>query len=295
MCTFKNRVAHTVYETRQMRKIAAEQKVATQMGNQHHSGTGYLTLVDLIQSGTIGKIKEAHAWSNRPIWPQGVGRPKPTGPAPDYLHWDLWLGVAKERPFSGSKNNTKKDRGPYHPFNWRGFFRFWCWCPGRYGAAISLIQRFGVASWPPPGESGLKGPKPNGETYPKWGIIHYEFDGTKYTAGDKLMVTWYDGGKKPPEELVQLPRGKKLPSNGSLFVGEKGVLVCPHGGKPMLLPEKDFGDHKIKLVKGKEHYRQWIDACKGNGTPTSSFDYSGPLTETILLGTIAVRFPGEET
>jgi predicted dehydrogenase len=286
-------VAHTIFETRQMRKIATEQKVATQMGNQHHSGTGYLTLVDLVRAGAIGKIKEVHTWSNRPIWPQGVGRPKPTGPAPDHLHWDLWLGVAKNRSFAGPSADSKKGRGPYHPFNWRGFLDFGVGALGDMGCHI-IDPAVWSCQLAPAQRVWSDGPAPNGETFPSWGIIHYEFAGTKYTAGDTLQVTWYDGGKQPAAELAQLPPGKPLPANGSLFIGEKGVLLCPHGGKPVLLPGKDFGDHKIDLVSGKDHYAQWVDACKGNGTPTSNFDYSGPLTETVLLGTIAIRFPGKK-
>lgn len=283
-------VAHTIYETRQMRKLATEQKVATQMGNQHHSGTGYLTLVELIRSGAIGKVKEAHTWSDRPIWPQGIERPKPTGKAPDYLHWDLWLGVAKKRPYAG---NRKRGRGPYHPFNWRGWLDFGVGALGDMGCHIidPVVWSCELA---PALRVWSDGPAPNGETFPKWGIIHYEFAGTQYTAGDTMQVTWYDGGKRPPSELAPLPAGKSLPSNGSLFVGEKGVLLCPHGGRPMLLPHENFSDRKIDPVKGKGHTAQWIDACKGTGTPTSNFDYSGPLTETVLLGTIAIRFPGQK-
>ena len=286
-------VAHTVYEARQMRRIAAERKVATQMGNQHHSGTGYLTLVELIRSGAIGRVKEAHTWSNRPIWPQGIERPASTGPAPDHLHWDLWLGVAKKRPFAGPAAGSKRGRGPYHPFNWRGWLEFGVGALGDMGCHIidPVVWSCALA---PARRVWSDGPAPNGETFPKWGIIHYEFAGTKYTAGDTLQVTWYDGGKRPPRELAQLPAGKSLPSNGSLFVGEKGVLLCPHGGHPSLLPEETFKDHEVARKKGKGHYAQWVDACKGAGTPTSNFDYSGSLTETVLLGTIAIRFPGQK-
>ena len=288
-------LAHTVYETRKMREIAAEQKVATQMGNQHHSGTGYRTLVELIRSGAIGKVREAHTWSNRPIWPQGIGRPKPTGPAPDHLHWDLWLGIAKERPFVGPGKGSKRGRGAYHPFNWRGWLEFGVGALGDMGCHIidPVVWSCGLA---PAQRVWSDGPAPNGETFPKWGIIHFEFAGTEYTAGDVLPVTWYDGGKQPPVALAQLPAGKSLPGNGSLFVGEKGVLLCPHGGKPRLLPEEDFGERKIELVQGDtmRHYSEWVDACKGRATPSSNFDYSGPLTETVLLGTIAIRFPGQK-
>jgi len=286
-------LAHTVYEARQMRKIATEQGVATQMGNQHHSGTGYLTLVDLIRSGAIGKVKEAHTWSNRPIWPQGIERPEPTGPAPDHLHWDLWLGVAAKRPYVGPGSKSKRGRGAYHPFNWRGWLEFGVGALGDMGCHIidPVVWSCELA---PALRVWSDGPAPNSETYPRWGVIHYEFAGTKYTSSDTLRVTWYDGGKQPSPAMAQLPPGKSLPSNGSLFIGEKGVLLCPHGGQPVLLPEEGFKDRKIDRVRGKGHYAQWVEACKGVGTPTANFDYSGPLTETVLLGTIAIRFPGQK-
>ena len=107
-------------------------------------------------------------------------------------------------------------------------------------------------------------------------------------------MTWYDGGKKPPEELAPLPRGESLPDNGSLFIGEKGVLLCRHGGSPRLLPTDQYADFQIDAVAGSDHYMQWTNACKGADKAMSHFDDAGPLTETVLLGTIAIRFPGQE-
>jgi hypothetical protein len=107
-------------------------------------------------------------------------------------------------------------------------------------------------------------------------------------------MTWYDGGKKPDNDLAQLPAGELLPDNGSLFIGEKGVLLCPHGGKPRLLPADKFVEKEVEVVASDDHYLQWTKACKGEGRATSHFDYSGPLTETVLLGTIAIRFPEQK-
>ena len=288
-------VAHTVFESRQMQRVALDKKVVTQMGNQHHSGPGYRTLVEWIRSGVIGKVKEAHAWSNRPIWPQGIARPESTGPAPDSLHWDLWLGVAKERPFVGPGKKSKRGRGAYHPFNWRGWLDFGVGALGDMGCHI-LDPVVWSCELAPAQRVWSDGPAPNGETFSEWGVIHYEFAGTRHTAGDTVQVTWYDGGKKPPAELAQLPAGKTLPSNASLFIGEKGVLLCPHGGVPVLLPEDRFAGDALQRKPGNTnlHYTEWVDACKGRGKPSSSLDYSGPLTETVLLGTIAIRFPGQK-
>ncbi|MBP89353.1 MAG: dehydrogenase [Planctomycetaceae bacterium] len=288
-------LAHTVFEARQMRLLAKEKGVVTQMGNQGHSGTAYRTLVQLLQSGVIGKVKEAHAWSNRPIWPQGIDRPERSDDVPDYLHWDAWLGVAPTRPYIGPTEESKRGRGLYHPFNWRGWLDFGVGALGDMGCHIidPVVWSCELGS---PKRVWSDGPAPNNETFPEWGIIRYEFAGTKHTAGDTFQMTWYDGGKKPLQELAQLPSDRSLPANGSLFVGEKGVLLCEHGGRrgPELFPIDSFADYKIEAIEGSDHYMQWTNACKGVDKAASHFDYAGPLTETVLLGTIAIRYPGQQ-
>lgn len=286
-------LAHTVFEARQMQVLARKYGVVTQMGNQGHSGSGYRTVVKLIQEGAIGKVKEAHAWSNRPIWPQGIERPTQTAPVPEHLHWDLWLGVAPHRPYVGGDGERKRDRGAYHPFNWRGWLDFGVGALGDMGCHIIDPVVWSLELGPPT-SVWSDGPAPNGETYPTWETIHYEFASTRHTAGSSVRMTWYDGGKKPARDLAPLPAGKELPDNGCLFVGEKGVLLCPHGGTPVLLPEPDFADRKIERVEESDHYLQWTNACKGTDKATSHFDYAGPLTETVLLGTIAIRFPQQK-
>jgi predicted dehydrogenase len=299
-------MAHTVKEARLMTEAARKYKVVSQMGNQGHSGTGYRSLVQLVRSGVIGKIKETHTWSNRPIWPQGIDRPDGEDPVPDYLHWDLWIGVAPFRPYVGARGG-RGSRGVYHPFNWRGWLDFGVGALGDMGCHIidpvvwSLELRAPSLIW-------YEGPPSNGETYPKYEEIHYEFPATKYTTG-KLRMTWHDGGKKPDSSKVPLSEeasgensGEKrrrsrrggIPGNGSLFIGEKGTILCPHGGFPVLLPEDRFADVKIEKVSGDNHYQQWANACKGKGKATSHFDYSGSLTETVLLGTVAMRLPGKK-
>ncbi|MCA9120018.1 MAG: Gfo/Idh/MocA family oxidoreductase [Planctomycetaceae bacterium] len=285
-------LAHTVHEARQMQLLAKQYGVVSQMGNQGHGSSSYRTLVKLIQNGTIGKVKEAHAWSNRPIWPQGIDRPPTSDPVPGYLHWDLWLGVAKTRPFVGASEGSKRERGLYHPFNWRGWLDFGVGALGDMGCHIidPVVWSCGLGA---PTKVWSNGPAPNGETFPNWGIINYEFAGTHFTVGDAFRMTWYDGGKKPAPELAPLPDGESLPDNGSLFVGEKGVLLCKHGGSPQLLPTNQFAGIDVNEVAGHDHYMQWTNACKGEGKTSSHFDYAGPLTETVLLGTIAIRFPGQ--
>ena len=286
-------MAHTIQEARAVTAAAKAAGVVTQMGNQNHSGTGYKSVVQAIRGGAIGRVKEAHAWSNRPVWPQGIERPQGKDPVPDHLWWDMWLGVAPYRDYVGPKQGAKRGRGPYHSFNWRGFLDFGVGALGDMGCHIidPVVWSLDLGA---PKKVWSTGPVTNGETYPEWETIHYEFPGTAYCAGESVRMTWYDGGKKPSESLLPGGTAKDLPSNGCLFVGESGVLMCPHGGKPELWPRGEFSNAKLMEVPGDDHYLQWTNACKGIGTTTSNFDYAGPLTETVLLGTIAVRYPNEK-
>lgn len=282
-------LSRTVLEARRLAEEARRSGAVTQMGNQGHSGQGYRLLVRLLQDGAIGKVKEAHAWSNRPIWPQGIDRPKGKDPVPSGLHWDLWLGVAPERPFL---------KDVYHPFKWRGWYDFGAGALGDMGCHILDPVVWGLELGP---ASTVRGEvrEPNAETFlgnetfPESETIHYVFPGTARTAGKTIAVTWYDGGRLPPAKLAPLPDGESLPANGSLFVGEKGVLLIRHGGMPQLLPQDAYQEYQLPEVEADNHYLQWTNAIRGK-TPTSAgFDYSGPLTETVLLGTIASRVPGE--
>ena len=263
-------LSHTVYEARQMALAARKYKVVSQMGNQGHSGSGNRSLVKLIRSGVIGKIKEAHAWSNRPIWPQGIGRPTRKDPVPPHLHWDLWIGVAPYRPYVGPEPGSSRGRGAYHPFSWRGWLDFGVGALGDMGCHIIDPVVWGLKLGPP-SRVWYEGPACNGETYPEWERIHYEFPETEYTAGE-IRMTWHDGGKKPDVKKVPLPlpapetssRRKRrrfdpdaVPDNGCLFIGEKGTILSAHGGFPMLLPAADFAGTKIEHVPGEDHYQQW--------------------------------------
>jgi len=278
-------LTRTIHEARQLTLAARQAKVVTQMGNQGHSGKPYRAVVKLIQDGAIGKVKEAHTWSNRPIWPtHGIDRPAGSSPVPENVNWDLWLGVAPERPFVEKV---------YHPFAWRGWFDFGAGALGDMGCHI-IDPVYWSLELNAPSKVWYEGPEPKPETFPKTETITYEFPGTKYTTGSTVQVIWYDGGLLPPAELAQLPAGEKLPSNGCLFIGEKGVLLCEHGGFPRLLPQDKFIDFKLPQLEEIDHYLQWTNAIRGEGKTTSNFDYAGPLTEAVLLGTIACRFPGEK-
>ncbi len=196
---------------------------------------------------------------------------------PDSLDWNLWLGVAKERPFK---------KGVYHPFNWRGWYDFGAGALGDMGCHI-IDPVVWALQLGPPSSVSYNGPEPNAETFPKWEVLTYKFPGTKYTAGDELVMTWSDGGKRPSKEGSHLKESDKLPDQGVMLIGEKATLVCSHGGMP-----KTYADGELptaKLARGIDHYGQWIDGIRSGQSPGSSFAYAGPLTETVLLGVIASR------
>ncbi len=297
-------LTRTVYEARQLRLAAQRSGVATQMGNQGHSGVGYRMVVALIQRGVIGKVKEAHTWSNRPIWPQGLDRPAGSDPIPDTLDWDKWLGVAPERPYKASWPETpgfRRKRGSvYVPFSWRGWYDFGAGALGDMGCHI-IDPVYWSLELTAPNWVEYSGPEPKPEMFPTEETLTYEFEGTRYTD-DKIIVKWYDGGRKPPRELAQMgvqetgkDKGKplELPSNGSLFIGSKGVLMCPHGSGPQLFPKENFRGLDRPNLKGMDHYMIWTHAIKGDGKTNCPFAYAGPLTETVLLGVIASRVPGQ--
>ena len=218
------------------------------------------------------------------MWPQGIVRPNQKLPVPDTLDWNLWLGVAPERPYHPS----------YQPFAWRGWFDFGAGALGDMGAHIidPPVWALGLEA---PLTVAYEGPDTRPETFPEWERIHYVFKGTKFTKSDKLNMTWHDGDRLPDLESNGLPADTKLPKGGSMFVGEGGTLVAKHGSNdsPKLYPQEKFADFKMPQLEKIDHYKQWIDAIRGEGKTTSHFAYAGPLTETVLLGTILCRFPGE--
>ncbi len=278
-------LTRTIHEARQLMLAARKAKVVTQMGNQGHSGYGYRAVVALIQGGAIGKVKEAHAWSNRPIWPQGIDRPLGNSPIPQTLNWDVWLGVAPERRYVADA---------YAPFKWRGWYDFGAGALGDMGCHI-IDPVVWSMDLPAATKVWYEGPAPKPESFPTWERIHYDFPATKYTAGP-IHAIWYDGriGEEqvlPPAELAP---GAKIPTNGILLVGESGTLLCEHGGSPKLLPEEKFKDLAMPQLPPQDHYLAWTNAIRGQGSTTSNFDYAGPLTETVLLGTVASRFPNEQ-
>jgi predicted dehydrogenase len=276
-------LTHSIAEARAVARAAAEAKVATQMGNAGHSSEGTRRIVELIRAGAIGPVREVHAWTNRPIWPQGLDRRPEPEPSPAHVRWDLWIGPAPERPYSAA----------YHPFKWRGWWDFGTGALGDMGCHV-LDSAFWALELRDPATVEAEAPAPNPETAPRWSIVRYEFP----ARGDRppVKLTWYDGGKLPPPELFD-GHPPAAGSSGSVFVGDKGRLLARHGGGRgglgyVLLPEREYAGYEgpePSLPRSPGHHEEWIAACKGGGPTGTSFDYSGPLTEVVLLGNVALH------
>ena len=280
-------LTHSVHEARQMTLAARKFNVVTQMCNQIQSHSAYRTAVHMVHTGMIGKVKEVHSWQGgKPSWPRHMDRPTGNDPVPSNVRWDLWQGVAEDRPYK---------IGMYHPFNWRGWQAYGTGQLGDFGCHI-LDPVFKSLKLGSPNKLTAEAPKLFPESWTDEATVRYEFPGTEYTADSTLQVTWYDGvGARPPrEKLGDVPADYALPGAGSVLVGEKGSLVIPHVATPKLFPEDKFPADKSPVIESVDHYTQWADACRGVGETTSHFDYAGPLTETVLLGTIGIRFAGQE-
>jgi predicted dehydrogenase len=298
-------LTHTVAEARLMRETAAKYGVATQMGNQGTTENGLRRAVEIIQAGAIGPVHEAHVWTNRPIWPQApiiTARPPESSPPP-YVHWDLWLGPAPERPYALLPKDVSHDQRPaYHPFNWRGWWDFGTGALGDMACHTANMAFMALRLGYPTSVVAESGPI-NHETYPAWARITFEFPARGELPPVKL--TWYEGrrdGHKvlPPQDLT---KGLRVPDSGSLLVGSKGMLYSPndYGAQYRLLPEKEFEGYQgppqtlARNGRGDDgHKAEWIAACKGGPPALSNFNYAGMLTEAILLGNVAMRVGGKK-
>jgi len=291
-------LTYTVKEARMLTEAARKMGVATQMGNQGHSGEGIRLVREWIQAGAIGDVTEVHVWTNRPVWPQGrdMKRPAETPPIPDTLSWDLWLGPAPYRPYHPT----------YLPFNWRGWIDFGGGAlgdmachymdpafmaldlkyPDSVQACLSTFRR----DWEEIDE---------GEVFPRSSIVRYMFPARGTMP--KVKFNWYDGGMQPEIPEIFEER-RRMPDEGNFFVGSKGMILCSgNGGNPRLVPETAMKAFErppktIPRIEGGTggHEQDWIRACKGGPKACSNFEYSGPLTETVLMGNLAIRFPNKK-
>ncbi len=275
-------LTRTVHEARILTEAARKYKVATQMGNQGHSGEGVRQICEWIWDGAIGEVREVHAWTNRPVWPQGISKRPPGQPVKEGLDWDLWVGPSPMRPYNEA----------YLPFKWRGWWDF-----GGGALADMACHVIDPVWW----ALKLKYPKSvtadadgvNNETFPKASTVTYEFAAREGMPA--VTLYWYDGGRKPPRPDA-LEKGRRLEQAGSnvLFMGSKGVLRCgEYGDSPRLIPESVMKAYEqpaptLPRIEGS-HEQDWIRACKGGPAACSNFDYSGPLTEAVVMGNLALR------
>ena len=274
-------LTHDIYETRQLTLMARKKKLVTQMGIQIHSAQEYKLAVRLVQDGVIGKIKEVHTWSSKK-WGDTSDLPNRQDPVPKNFNWDLWLGVTAERPFIGN--------GYYHPGNWRKRLDFGTGTFGDMGCHI-YDPVFKALALTAPISVRSEGPTPNKWNWGMDAVIHYVFPGTAFSDGKTVNVTWYDGDQRPPKEIQALLEGDNVPDQGSIFVGTNGTMLLPHIASPQLYPDEKFKDFKRPKVSSVNHWTEFAEACRGNGKTSTLFDYSGPLTEAVLLGGVATRFP----
>ena len=297
-------LTRTIGEARVLADAARKYKIVSQMGNQGHSGEGVRLMQEWVAAGAIGPIREVHCWTNRPIWPQGFARPTDTPPVPEGFDWDLWIGPSPMRPYNPA----------YHPFSWRAWQDFGAGAMGdmachvmdaactilKLGAPSSVIatEAFNVVQIP--GATGWQGSKrvEYNDSYPPASVIHLSFPARG--AMPPVKLHWYDGGILP-ERPDELEPDRKLPESGTIFVGDKGKMMCEtYSEGPRLIPETAMTAFTRppktlpRVPDGAQgHEKNWLDAIRTHGQATSNFDYAGPFTEVVLLGNVALRFPGQ--
>jgi hypothetical protein len=293
-------ITQTVWEAREMRRLANEKNVATQMGNQGSAESGLRRAVEVIQAGIIGAPRELHVWTNRPVWPQGLDRPQAADPVPANLDWDLWLGPAPERPFA---------KGVYHGFNWRGWYDFGTGALGDMAChTVNMPFRALKLGYPSAVELEVAS-RIYPETFPLSSRIRFDFPEREGLPACKFY--WYDGNPKgritplrPPADVTReiVTQRGELPGSGCLVVGEKGKLFSPddYGARfsVVLNDEKEYtasDKHEAckavpqSIPRSPGHDKEWFDAMKGGPAPYSNFNIAAYLTEIILLGCVALR------
>ena len=292
-------LTHSVYESRLLTKLTAKHNVATQMGNQGNSGDGVRQLCEWIWNNEIGEIKEVHAWTDRPIWPQGIQRPTKVMPTPKTLNWDLFIGPAPMRPYHEI----------YTPWNWRGW---WDFGTGAFGDmachVLDPVYRALKLGYP----ERVRGSSTsiNTESAPQAETVEFTFsarDNMLKLAMPSVKIHWYDGGLLPNLSEL-LPAGENLMADGlggCLFIGSKDTLMCGCGGynSRLLSGRVPNVSPYLRRIPGADvfypdgpHEQDWIRACKDspeNRTQaTSNFAYSGPFNEMVLMGVLAIRLQG---
>ena len=285
-------MCHDVAEVRLLTEASVKYKVKTQLGTQHASSQNDRRAVQLIKEGAIGKVKHVYLCSNRP---GAVENYRPVGPrpaegeeAPSSLNWDVWIGTAPMRQYVPKI---------YHPSLWRGWLDFGTGWSGDIGCHIFDAVWKGLGLTPPKNviaqvqKSWQESPERRADNWPQGNHITWMFPGNSMTESNELPIEWFDGEFYPPEEIRKLFPGDPYPPESAMLIGTEGALLVAHGNDLVLLPHDKFKDHKIPNFKERNHYHHFVDACLGGENTESHFSQSGPMTEAIILGTVAIRVP----
>lgn len=282
-------LTHTVKEARVLAQLAKEKRLVTQMGNQIHAGDNYRRVVELVQAGAIGPVKEVHVWATGAVPGRAkfkVGKPVPAG-----LDWDLWLGPAPQRPYSEvdwAGQSSNRGNG-IHPFNWRVFWDYGNGTFGDFGCHYMDLAHWALDLRAPSAVEASGAPFDPVST--DWCVAKYEFPARGILPA--VTMHWYDGGKRPAL-LAKLKRkdGQGFDwGGGQIFVGSEGMILSNYD-QHYLFPEEKFADFKRPeptIPSSIGHYKEWVEAVKTGGPTTCNFDYAGALTEVVLLGTVAYK------
>lgn len=290
-------LCHDVAECRLMSDVARQTGVVTQLGTQHASGAGDLQGVQWLKAGIVGEVKKLYLCSNRTgaekyrlLGP----RPEQGQPAPDTLAWDLWIGTAPDRPYAPDI---------YHPTCWRAWQDFGTGWSGDIGCHIFDAAWKGLELQAPISvkaevqESWKTSPARRGDTWPQGQHITWVFPGNKASGGKSFTAEWFDGAFYPPADaqaLAKLAGFEKYPEENLLVIGSEGAMFLPHTGGPILVPKEKYQAVQRPKVERRNHYHHFIDGCLGIVKNESFFERTGPMTEAILLGTVAIRVPDTE-
>jgi len=280
-------MAHDVYEVRKLTEYAREHSIITQLGIQIHAESYYRSTVKILREGIIGKIKETYSWCSNSYVAADQKFPDKKDTPPANLNWDLWLNTAAERPFIA---------GFYHPGVWRKCVDLGTGAMGDMACHI-FDNVFGSLDLTAPESIVSEGNAPTEYFWANNSKVHYTFPGTAFTADKIVKVHWYDGKNRPPQGVIDMVGGK-VPNSGSIFVGTEGVLMIQHYGTPPRIFKKNGDKYeevpevaKLMTIPSINHWHSFVDAVKGGEKTQANFDYAGPLTEAVLLGTVATRFP----
>ena len=286
-------MCHDVAEVRRLTEAAVKYGVITQLGTQVASRPCDRMAVQIIREGVIGKVKHVYLCSNRPGAVENYRllgpRPKEEQPAPANLNWELWTGTAPVRSWAPEI---------YHPMKWRAWQDFGTGWSGDIGCHIFDAVWKGLEMKPPLSviaevqKSWKESAERRGDTWPQGDHITWMFPGNEKTESDVLPLEWFDGEFYPPEEIRAIVTGMEYPAESAMLIGSEGALLNPHGGtKPVLFPEEKFKDYRMPEFEAGNHYHSFVVACLGGPKTESHFSQSGPMTEAILLGTVAIRVP----